>query len=347
MAPFTANNMTSVTFKPNMPLFIPRVFPEHADEQYIVGTFHVLGLGQVAKVDLVERSVADKVHFEAFVHFATWYNTPVAHQLQQQILDDAVTAKVVHCQREIKPGCLRPAFWIVNECLNPETEREREMKQTIQQLRDEAEWAEESAAEQLTAQEKLITRLFDLVDHQAAELVALRGLGEAHDVVGIVPEEENFINGIPLDEFDLHRELPETQDELPVVGQELAQGLPDGPLRDFYTEVGEGLPSEWLALSDDEKRAQLDAQLDELQATVSDCASCASSQSYTVGWEGYNNVDEARAAFEECPGCESGVDCDGAHRNEDGDYHPGCYCMDTMNPYDERAEFESVVYGRR
>lgn len=337
MATFTANNMTPVTFKPNMPLFIPRVFPEHADERYIVGIFHTLGLGHVSKVDFVERTDADKIHFEAFVHFATWYNTPSAHQLQQQILDDAITAKVVHCQREVKPGHLRPAFWIVNECLNPETEREREMKQTIQQLRDEAEWAEQSYAEQLAAQEKLITRLFDLVDHQAAELAALRGSdGEWGDVIGIVPEEESFVNGMPLDEFDLHRELPETQDELPVVGQELAQGLPDGPLRDFYSEVDEGLTPGWLALSDDEKRAQLDAQLDELRSGAPDSASCASSQSYTVGWDG---CDEAHAVYEECPGCESGVDCDAAHRNEDGDYYPACYCMDTMNPYDG--------YGRR
>jgi hypothetical protein len=30
---------------------------------------------------------------------------------------------------------------------------------------------------------------------------------------------------------------------------------------------------------------------------------------------------------EECPGCESGADCDEAHLMCDGEYHPECYCM--------------------
>lgn len=30
----------------------------------------------------------------------------------------------------------------------------------------------------------------------------------------------------------------------------------------------------------------------------------------------------------ECHGCESGVDCDAAHRDENGDYHLGCYARE-------------------
>ena len=61
---------------------------------------------------------------------------------------------------------------------------------------------------------------------------------------------------IPIDvqEFDPLLLTPDNEDDLPKSGHELAAQYPDGPISDFYKEVGNGLSDEWLSLSDEEKR---------------------------------------------------------------------------------------------
>jgi len=334
-------NMTSVNFKPNMPLYIPRLFAEHADENYIAGTFYQQGLGQVERVDLIAKEQNGQTFFEAFVHFAHWFDTPSAHALQAQVLDPQVKAQVVHCQREVRPGVWKPAFWIVNECLNPETPEQREIKHLERQLADEqalADFEETHLLRTVEDQARLIHQLFALVDHQAHELTRYGH----HDTV-VVPETPEH-DWMDPDEL---RDTPEDESELPLTGHEIAESLPDGPLSDFYKEGTEGLSEEWLALSDEEKLHRLDSELERLSAEVASAvlphssASCGSSQSSTgVGQWCYDGMDsdgeedeyEARG---ECPGCESGIDNDGAHcRPSDGEYYSGCYCMDTMNPHE-------------
>lgn len=326
----TANaNMTSVTFKPNMPLYIPRLFPEHADESYIAGTFFEHGIGQVERVDLIAKQQNEQVFFEAFVHFSHWFDTPSARALQAQVLDPQVKAQVVHCQREVRPGVWRPAFWIVNECLNPETLEQREIKHLERQLADEealADFEEYHLLRTVEDQARLINQLFALVDHQAREL-ARYGY---HDTA-IVPEPSPEHDWMDPDEL---RNTPENESELPLTGHEIAQGVPDGPLSDFYKEGAEGLSQEWLALSDEEKLHRLDSELEQLStevasAVLASSASYGSSQSSTeFGQWCYDDSEyEARG---ECLGCESGADCDGAHRRQsNGEYYSGCYNMST------------------
>ena len=341
--------MTSVNFKPNMPLYIPRLFAEHADESYIAGTFFQQGLGQVDRVDLIAKEQNGQTFFEAFVHFAHWFDTPSAHALQAQVLDPQTKAQVVHCQREVRPGVWRPAFWIVNECLNPETPEQREIKHLERQLADEqalADFDESQLLRTVEDQARLITQLFALVEHQAHELDRL---GVADSAV-----EADWRDPSDWMDPDELRDTPEEESELPLTGHEIAQGLPDGPLSDFYKEAGEGLSAEWLALPDEEKLHRLDSELERLSAEVASAvlgsspprprpwsplsASCGSSQSSTgVGQWCNDDMDPEEDEYEargECLGCETGADCDGAHRRpSDGEYYSACYCMSTMNPH--------------
>jgi hypothetical protein len=333
MAHIANANMTSVNFKPNMPLYIPRLFTEHADESYIAGTFFQQGLGQVDRVDLIAKEQDGQTFFEAFVHFSHWFDTPSAHALQAQVLDPQVKAQVVHCQREVRPGVWKPAFWIVNECLNPETPEQREIKHLERQLADEealADFEESHLLRTVEDQARLINQLFALVDHQACEL-ARYGY---HDTI-IVPEAPEH-DWMDPDEL---RDTPEYESELPLTGHEIAQSLPDGPLSDFYKEGTEGLSQEWLALPDEEKLHRLDSELERLSAEVASAVltstgSCGSSQSSTGhGHWCHDDMDPELDEYEahgECLGCETGTDCDGAHRRQsDGEYYSGCYCTNS------------------
>ena len=249
-------NMTSVNFKPNMPLYIPRLFPEHADENYIKWVFHQGNYGQVNRVDLNAKEGPDgQTFFEAFVHFDYWFNTEAAHALQALILDSKTTAQVVHCQRLSNTGVWKPAFWIVNECLNPETPAEREIKLLERQLADEkalADFDEFHLHRTIDNQAQLITQLFALIEHQANEL--------GHRESNVLPEvpEHDWMDPDEL------RDTPEEQSELPLTGHEIASKLPDGPLSDFYKDASVHLSPEWLSLSDEEKRRRLDDDLDKL-----------------------------------------------------------------------------------
>lgn len=337
MAHIANANMTSVTFKPNMPLYIPRLFTEHADESYIAGTFFQQGIGQVERIDLIAKELNGQAFFEAFVHFSHWFDTPSAHALQAQILNPQVKAQLVHCQREVRPGVWKPAFWIVNECLNPETPEQREIKHLERQLADEkalADFEESHLLRTVEDQARLINQLFALVDHHAREL-ARYGY---HDTV-VMPETPEH-DWMDPDEL---RNTPEHESELPLTGHEIASSLPDGPLSDFYKEGTEGLPQEWLALSDDDKLHRLDSELERLSAEVASAvltstASCGSSQSSTGFGQWYCDEMDEYELRGECPGCESGIDNDGAHcRPSDGGYYSGCYCMDPHENASVRA----------
>ena len=337
-------NMTSVTFQSNMPLYIPRLFAEHADESYIAGIFFQQGIGQVERIDLIAKEQNGLTFFEAFIHFSSWYDTYAARDLQQQILDPQVKAHIVHCQREVRPGVWKPAFWIVNECLNPETPAEREVKLLERRLADEealADFDEFHLLRTIDNQARVINQLFTLVEQQANEL--------RNQESSVLPEEPEY-DWMDPDEL---RDTPEEEAELPLTGHEIASRLPDGPLSDFYKEATESLTPEWLALSDQDKLQYLDSELEELAqeklqhlnyeleqlagtvaGAVLDSTSYGSSQSSTgINQWCDDGIDSEYDEYEsrgECPGCESGIDNDGAHcRPSDGEYYSGCYCMDS------------------
>ena len=58
-----------------------------------------------------------------------------------------------------------------------------------------------------------------------------------------------------------------------------------------------------------------------------DCSSCGNTMCVMLQqWEleSSSEDDEEEEIPEECLGCETGAECDGAHRLENGDFHPNC-----------------------
>ena len=168
--------MNQTQFDSRMPLFIPLVFPEHANVAYIASVFTRLGVGQVARVDLVEKTNLGRYYYQAFVHFTSWYTTNYTAALQEKINNPSMVAKLVHIEKNDnqQDDDQQQAFWILNRCLNPETLLEKELKQQLFDHRVQAYWELKLAEEHSSKQETLINNLFELVDRQAAEIVALK-----------------------------------------------------------------------------------------------------------------------------------------------------------------------------
>ena len=273
---YTQNaNALNSSFDSQLPLYIPRLFEEHADESYIAMCFHSLGLGDVKRVDLNPKQDQQNgtTYYEAFIHFNRWYGTQQAYQLQYDIADAGTIARVWHGTRYVwdynqQMWVQKPVFWIVNRCTNPESEKERELKQVIQQLHDEFDFHEEEHLETERKKDDLIQELYALIEQQAAELKLLR----PKDNEVYTMDSTSVSDQIPIDvqEFDPLLLTPDNEDDLPKSGHELAAQYPDGPISDFYKEVGNGLSDEWLSLSDEEKRERLDAEMENLQQDSSE-----------------------------------------------------------------------------
>jgi len=220
---------------PHMVLFIPRVFPDSANQQHIANVFAQQGIGWVHHVDLIDKSRGGEHYFQAFVHFVYWYNTWEAYTLQAQVNDPQVSAKIFLPDREVRPGVWRPSFWLVSECRNPLTPLERDLQSQIYDERAQTDWE--------------IQELRDIVAQQDALLTQLLGASSSD-----------------IDEFDPLLNTPDDESELPIVGAELAASHPAEFMRDFYMECHEdALSQEWLAMSQEQKRLFLDAQLQEIQ----------------------------------------------------------------------------------
>lgn len=88
-------------------VFIPRVFSNIKDTR-IVEIFHQKGIGKVGSVDLVSRKnqKGDSTQYYnmAFVHFETFYNTPVSESFRQDVANPDTSAKLVYED---------PWFWLV------------------------------------------------------------------------------------------------------------------------------------------------------------------------------------------------------------------------------------------
>ncbi len=210
-----------------MILYIPRVFREHADVGYIASVFEQRGIGWVHHVDLVAKHRDGQHFYQAFVHFVYWYNTWDAHTLQAQVVDPQVQARLY-----LSLGAQPPVFWIVQECRNPTTPVERELRNQLQDERAQHDWEIEQLRKQLAEQDALLERLFDAY-----------------------PDDT-------IDSFDPLLNTPNDASELPITGAELAATQTDEMLRDFYEESPVELFSpRWVAMTDDEKRARLDAEL--------------------------------------------------------------------------------------
>ena len=83
---------------------IPRIF-SNITKQRIINTFADLGLGEVASVDLLERTNQDgDKYLRAYVHFKRWYSNKDASATRKRLLDGK-DAKIVYDE---------PWFWKIS-----------------------------------------------------------------------------------------------------------------------------------------------------------------------------------------------------------------------------------------
>lgn len=102
-----ANTETSVDLKwvaENQPsLFIPHVFP-NISEGRIRRIFDELALGEIAKIDMVERTNERGPYKRVYIHFVRWYRNEDAENARRKLIGG----------KEIKIVYDEPWFWKVS-----------------------------------------------------------------------------------------------------------------------------------------------------------------------------------------------------------------------------------------
>lgn len=90
----------------NMSIYIPHVF-NNIDKDRISDTFESQGIGKVKNVDFVGKLGKDGHSFNAaYIHFEFWYDSSVARNFQERILNPNKEARIVYED---------PWYWIVLE----------------------------------------------------------------------------------------------------------------------------------------------------------------------------------------------------------------------------------------
>lgn len=90
----------------NISLFVPHVYSNFTSAK-VMEVFNGLQIGEVKSVDLVSKMGSDSKHYNAvYVHFKTWYDTKVARDFQERLLDPTKEVKVMYDH---------PWYWIVLE----------------------------------------------------------------------------------------------------------------------------------------------------------------------------------------------------------------------------------------
>ena len=90
----------------NISIYIPHVF-ENIDKSRISDAFESQGIGKVKNIDFVGKLGKDGHSFNAaYVHFEYWYNSSIARNFQERVLNPAKEARIVYED---------PWYWIVLE----------------------------------------------------------------------------------------------------------------------------------------------------------------------------------------------------------------------------------------
>lgn len=123
----------------DLSLYIPRVH-KNVTRTCIQETFRGLGIGEINRVDFVdyarETPLVNQIYRQAFIYFAYWNKTPITENLQQQILNKDINAKIVYNE---------PYYWYILPNKTPISLRKRvELDQTglILELKDRIEHLE-------------------------------------------------------------------------------------------------------------------------------------------------------------------------------------------------------------
>ena len=90
----------------SLSLFIPRVFPNITQER-IADIFHILGLGNVKRVDRVLKQDAQGAeYYSVYLHFEEWYDSATVANFQERVTNPEKEARIVYDD---------PWWWIVLE----------------------------------------------------------------------------------------------------------------------------------------------------------------------------------------------------------------------------------------
>ena len=126
------------TFNNKLSLFIPRVLSKWANEDSISIIFKKLDIGEVERVDFVEKkNQYNKIYYHAFVHFKEWRDTAVSRNIQEKIFDPEQVAKIVyHVEHAVSiQSCYDdPKYWILLKNNNPMTANEVKQEKRIIEL---------------------------------------------------------------------------------------------------------------------------------------------------------------------------------------------------------------------
>ena len=126
------------TFNNKLSIFIPRVLSKWANEDSISIIFKKLDIGEVERVDFVEKkNQYNKIYYHAFVHFKEWRDTEISHNIQEKIFDPEQVAKIVyHVEHAVSiQSCYDdPKYWILLKNNNPMTANEVKQEKRIIEL---------------------------------------------------------------------------------------------------------------------------------------------------------------------------------------------------------------------
>ena len=113
-------------FNKKLSIFIPRVLNEWANEEIMGYIFKKLDIGEVERVDFVEKTTEyNNIYYQAFVHFKEWCDTSITRNIQEKIMNPEQVAKIVYDD---------PGYWIILKNKNPMTEIEVKLEKRIIEL---------------------------------------------------------------------------------------------------------------------------------------------------------------------------------------------------------------------
>lgn len=132
---------TTTSFDVTLPIYIPRIdtrsLPmrerpagmdrEEFVKQFIMRCFHNERIGEVRRVDLLEKNTPDGrwSYYVAFCHFEEWYDCVKARKLQEDIKTEGVKAKFFF------DTDTTTHYWIVNENKKPISDEEARVNRII------------------------------------------------------------------------------------------------------------------------------------------------------------------------------------------------------------------------
>ena len=116
----------TTTFNNKLSIFIPRVLSEWANEEIISNVFKKLDIGEVERIDFVEKTDKyNNTYYQAFIHFKEWSDTTISHNIQKKIFDPEQVSKIVYDD---------PKYWIILKNNNPMTKNEVKQEKRIIEL---------------------------------------------------------------------------------------------------------------------------------------------------------------------------------------------------------------------